>query len=199
MGRWAIPLPTRCKRSWCIAASALSTTSPYPVTPRQRPLCTGSSPPFCCACLFVTAHGAEVGVHIRTSDRWCWWLRNAALSYEMPVQVRALWKRMPRSHGCQKGQRNTVGRRRWDAAHVARKKREPGRGHDDTDRPAIIGGSVARAVVIQATAISPSRRQKAADLAVQAGSRRSPIGQHYRRCRDTCTSSSIIPRRICAR
>jgi transposase-like protein len=23
----------------------------------------------------------ELGVHIRTSSRWCWWLRNAALSY----------------------------------------------------------------------------------------------------------------------
>ena len=25
----------------------------------------------------------EVGVHMRTGYRWCWWLRNAALSYEM--------------------------------------------------------------------------------------------------------------------
>jgi transposase-like protein len=25
----------------------------------------------------------ELGVHVRTSYRWCWWLRNAALSYEM--------------------------------------------------------------------------------------------------------------------
>src|SRR6266850_7007460 len=24
----------------------------------------------------------ELGVHIRTSYRWCWWLRNVALSYE---------------------------------------------------------------------------------------------------------------------
>ena len=23
-----------------------------------------------------------VGVHVRTSDRWCWWLRNTAISYE---------------------------------------------------------------------------------------------------------------------
>jgi hypothetical protein len=29
----------------------------------------------------------EVGVHIRTSYRWCWWLRNAALSYEMQRQL----------------------------------------------------------------------------------------------------------------
>jgi hypothetical protein len=29
----------------------------------------------------------EVGVHISTSYRWGWWLRNAALSYEMERQV----------------------------------------------------------------------------------------------------------------
>jgi hypothetical protein len=29
----------------------------------------------------------EVGVHTRTSYRWCWWLRNAALSYEMERQL----------------------------------------------------------------------------------------------------------------
>ena len=29
----------------------------------------------------------ELGVHIRTSYRWCWWLRNAALSYEMQRQL----------------------------------------------------------------------------------------------------------------
>src|SRR5215831_18170965 len=37
--------------------------------------------------LFVPAYCAEVGVHIRTSYRWCWWLRNAALSYEMHRQL----------------------------------------------------------------------------------------------------------------
>jgi transposase-like protein len=29
----------------------------------------------------------ELGVHVRTSYRWCWWLRNAALSYEPMVLV----------------------------------------------------------------------------------------------------------------
>jgi transposase-like protein len=54
-----------------------------------------------------------------------------------------------------------------------RKKREPGRGHDDKDRPAIIvwvsrqGG-----VVIQATRdFTVKTVQKAADLAMQAGSK----------------------------
>src|SRR4029450_8277269 len=29
----------------------------------------------------------ELGVHVRTGYRWCWWLRNAALSYELGRQV----------------------------------------------------------------------------------------------------------------
>jgi transposase-like protein len=29
----------------------------------------------------------ELGVHSRTSYRWCWWLRNAALSYAMERQL----------------------------------------------------------------------------------------------------------------
>jgi transposase-like protein len=29
----------------------------------------------------------EVGGHVRTSDRWCWWLRNAALSSEIGRQL----------------------------------------------------------------------------------------------------------------
>jgi hypothetical protein len=54
-----------------------------------------------------------------------------------------------------------------------RKKREPGRGHDDKDRPAIIAWvSRQGAVVIQATKdCTVQTVQKAANLAVQAGSR----------------------------
>ena len=29
----------------------------------------------------------ELGVHVRTGYRWCWWLRNAPLSYEMERQL----------------------------------------------------------------------------------------------------------------
>jgi len=54
-----------------------------------------------------------------------------------------------------------------------RKKCEPGRGHDDKDRPAIIAWvSRQGAVVIQATRdFTGQMVQKAADIAVQAGSR----------------------------
>jgi hypothetical protein len=58
-------------------------------------------------------------------------------------------------------------------ARGRRKKREPGRGHYDKDRPAIIAWvSRQGAVVIHATRdFTVKTVQKAADLAVQAGSR----------------------------
>ena len=44
-----------------------------------------------CACgIYPQGSGTrpkELGVHIRTSYRWCWWLPNAALSYEMQRQL----------------------------------------------------------------------------------------------------------------
>ena len=61
---------------------------------------------------------------------------------------------------------------RWPAS-VRRKKREPGRGHYDKDRPAIIAWvSRQGAVIIQATRdFTVKTVQKAANIAVQAGSR----------------------------
>jgi len=67
------------------------------------------------------------------------------------------------------GGKKHLGRR----ARGRRQKREPGRGHYDNDRPAIIAWvSRQGAVVIQATKDFPVQTvQKAADLAVRAGSR----------------------------
>jgi hypothetical protein len=67
------------------------------------------------------------------------------------------------------GGKKALGRR----ARGRRKKREPGRGHYDKDRPAIIAWvSRQGAVVIQATRdFTVKTVQKAADLAVHAGSR----------------------------
>ena len=70
--------------------------------------------------------------------------------------------------------RKAVARRRLGRrARGRRKKREPGRGHDDKDRPAMIAWvSRQGAVVIQATRdFTVQTVQKAADLAMQAGSR----------------------------
>jgi transposase-like protein len=117
----------------------------------------------------------EVGGYIRTSYRWCWWLRNAALSYEMDrqlagtVEADELYHTAGHKGQATQGGKKSLGRR----ARGRRKKREPGRGHDDKDRPAIIAWvSRQGAVVIQATRdFTVKTVQKAADIAVQAGSR----------------------------
>jgi len=113
-----------------IAASAPSTISPIL-------WCTRASGPgvlapghlFVVPCLCVIAR--EVCVHVRTSYRWCWGLRNAALSYEMQRQVEGTVEADELYHTAgQKGQakqggKQSLGRR----ARGRRKKREPGRGH----------------------------------------------------------------------
>ena len=116
-----------------------------------------------------------MGVHIRTSYRWCWWLRNAALSYEMPRQVEGTVEADEFYHTAgHKGQakhggKKDLGRR----ARGRRKKREPGRGHYDKDRPAIIAWvSRQGAVVSQATRdVTVKTVQQAAALALEAGRR----------------------------
>src|SRR5437763_6336658 len=69
----------------------------------------------------------------------------------------------------QGGGKKSLGRR----ARGRRKKREPGRGHDDKDRPAIIAWvSRQGAVVIQATKdFTVQTVQKEAEIAVRTGSR----------------------------
>jgi transposase-like protein len=117
----------------------------------------------------------ELGVHIRTSDRWCWWLRNAALSYEIDRQLAGTVEADELCHTAGKkgqakqGGKKLLGRR----PRRRRKKREPGRGHYDKDRPAIIAwvsrqGSVVVQVVKDFTVKTV---QQAADLAVHTGSR----------------------------
>jgi hypothetical protein len=117
----------------------------------------------------------ELGVHGRTSYRWCWWLRNTAVSYETDrrlegtVEADDLYHTAGSKGQAQHGGKKHLGRR----ARGRRKKREPGRGHYDKDRPAIIAWvSRQGAVVIQATRdFTVQTVQKAADLAVHAGSR----------------------------
>jgi transposase-like protein len=116
----------------------------------------------------------ELGGHVRTGYRWCWWLRNAALSYEMERQLEGTVEADDLSHTAgHKGQAKTGGKKSMDRQpRSRRKKREPGRGHYDKDRPAIIAWvSRQGGVVIQATRdFTVKTVQKAADLAMQAGS-----------------------------
>ena len=114
-------------------------------------------------------------MHRRTGYRWCWWLRNAALSYETDRQLEGtveaddLYHTAGHKGQAKQGGSKPLGRR----PHGRHKKREPGRGHDDKDRPAIIAWvSRQGGVVIHATRdFTVKTVQKAADLAVHTGSR----------------------------
>src|SRR6266702_3473304 len=117
----------------------------------------------------------ELGVHVRTGYRWCWWLRNVALSYEIGRQLAGTVEADDLYHTAgQKGQAKTGGKKALGRQPRSRRKqREPGRGHDDKDRPAIIAW-VSRhgGVVMQATRdFTVKTVQKAADIVMQRGSR----------------------------
>jgi hypothetical protein len=82
----------------------------------------------------------ERGVHGRSRFRWCWWRRHTAVSYETDRHLTGTVEAAECSHiaghkgQARQGGPKLVGRRaRW-----RRKKCEPGRGHSDKDRPAII-------------------------------------------------------------
>jgi len=128
----------------------------------------------CLAC-FVSAASPGSGRPCPYQLSRCWWLRNAALSYEMNRQLEGTVEADDLYHTAGiKGQakgggKKSLGRR----ARGRRKKREPGRGHYDKDRPAIIAWISRQGhVVIQATRdFTVKTVQKAADIAVQAGSR----------------------------
>src|SRR5262245_26314361 len=117
----------------------------------------------------------ELGVHGRTSYRCGCWMRNTAMSYEMDRQLAGTVEADDLYHiAGHKGQAKQGGPKPLGRRPRGRRKEcEPGRGHYDKDRPAIIAWvSRQGAVVIQATKdFTVKTVQKAADLAVQAGSR----------------------------
>jgi len=89
--------------------------------------------------------------------------------WEGTVEADALYQTAGNNGQAPGGGKKSLGRR----ARGRRKKREPGRGHDDKDRPAMIAWvSRQGAVGIQATRDCTVKTvQKAADWAVHAGSR----------------------------
>ena len=82
----------------------------------------------------------QVGVHIQTGYRWWWWLRNAALSYELHRQLAGTVEADDLYHTADhKGQATQGGKKALGCrARGRHQKREPGRGHYDKDRPALI-------------------------------------------------------------
>ena len=111
----------------------------------------------------------------RWSYRWCWWLRTTDVSYETDRRLTGTVEADDLYHiGGHKGQAKQGGPKPLGRRPRCRRKQcEPGRGHYDKDRPALIAWvSRQGAVVIQATKdFTVKTVQKAADLAVQAGSR----------------------------
>ena len=89
----------------------------------------------------------ELGVHIRTGYRWCWWLRNAALSYEMERQLEGTVEADDLYHTAgHKGQAKR-GESHWAARHggVARNA-SPGEAITTRIGPPSSPGSAAREV-----------------------------------------------------
>src|SRR5207302_302614 len=78
-----------CKRYWCNGCKCTFndlTNTLLHQSKRSLPHWILATFLLCLACSSRRI-AREVGVHIRTSYRWCWWLRNAALSYEMYRQL----------------------------------------------------------------------------------------------------------------
>jgi hypothetical protein len=116
-----------------------------------------------------------LGIRIRHGYRWYWWLHNAALSYEMGRQLDGTVEADDLCHTAgHKGKAKTGGPKSLGRKpRHRRKKREPGRGHYDKDRPAIVAWiSRQGGIVLHATRdFTIKTVQKAADVAVKTGSR----------------------------
>ena len=124
--------------------------------------------------VFVPAHRERTGVHVRTSYRWCWWLRNAAVSYEMHRQLEGTVEADDLYHTAgNKGKPNTEGKSPWGVERVgAARNANQGGGMMTKIGPLIACVSRQGSVVIHATKdFTVKTVQKAVDLAVQAGSR----------------------------
>jgi transposase-like protein len=82
------PYRPGCKRSWCHGCKRtcndLTNTLLHQST-RSLPHWLLATFLLCLACSSQRS-AREVGVPIRTSYCWCWWLRHGALSYEMHRQ-----------------------------------------------------------------------------------------------------------------
>src|SRR5215510_12952487 len=85
----------------------------------------------------------EVGVHVRTGYRWCWWLRNAALSYEIgrqldgTVEADDLYHTAGHKGQAKQGGTKSLGRNPGGGGRDG----PPGGAHSEKDRPPLIAWS----------------------------------------------------------
>ena len=84
----------------------------------------------------------ELGSHNRTSYRWCWWLRNAAVSYETDRQLEGTVEADDLYHTAgQKGQAHQGGKKALGRrARGRRKKLSPGGGTTIKTGPPLLPG-----------------------------------------------------------
>jgi len=116
----------------------------------------------------------ELGIHIRTAYKWCWWLRNAALSYEVHRQLDGTVEadEIYQTAG-NKGQSKAGGSKELNHEPRKRgKKQTPGRGHYNKDSPAIIAWVSRKGYTVFSVVkdFTTETVQKAANIAVKAGS-----------------------------
>jgi transposase-like protein len=157
-----------CKRYWCNGCQRTFNDLTDTLLHRsQRPLSYWILATFL-LCLSCSSRriAREVGVHIHTGYRWCCEMHR---QLDGTVEADELYHTAGNKGQAQGGGKKSLGRR----ARGRRKKREPGRGHDDKDRPAIIAWvSRQGAVVLQATKdFTVQTVQTAAEIAVRTGSR----------------------------
>src|SRR2546428_6340144 len=143
IGRWGTDHDrSGCKRYWCHRCMRTCNDLTEILLHRsKRPLAYWILATFL-VCLSCSSRRIawEVDVQSRTSSCWCWWLRHTAVSYETDRRLEGTVEADDLSHtagskGQAKDGRKKLLRRR---AHGRRKKGEPGRGHYDKDRPAMI-------------------------------------------------------------
>lgn len=116
----------------------------------------------------------ETGSHIRTAYHWCWYFRNAAISYEIHRQLEGIVEadEIYQTAG-NKGQSISGGCKRMN--HLPRKrgkKQPPGRGHYEKDSPAIIAyiSRTGWTVLTVVKDFTIETVQKSTDIAVKSGS-----------------------------
>ena len=130
----------------------------------SAPSHTGCSPPFCYAS--PVRRGALPGKWAsmsRTSYRWCWWLRNAALSYEMHRQLEGTVEADDLYHTAgQKGQAPHGGKKSLGRRARGRRKNASRAGAimTKTGRRLSPGSAAMARSSSRRPAISPSRRCK---------------------------------------
>jgi len=115
----------------------------------------------------------ETGSHIRTAYYWCWYFRNAAISYEINRQLEGVVEADEIYQTAGSKGRCPTGKKELNRQPRKRgKKQPPGRGHYQKDSPAIIAyvSRTGYTVLIVTKDFTIDTVQKSTEIAVKRGS-----------------------------